>query len=185
MVGVAVGLLGGAIGLYGYTAGLLHVMNHAVMKGLAFLAAGAFIHAAGTRKLSELTGIGHRMRPMAVIFTIAILALAGIPPLNGFVSELMLVLATINAGLWVLVAVMLANILIGFGYYLRLLYIIIWQAPREELMAIKGTPWLMIIPTGILASLCILIGVYPEPFLGFAAQAAQAVQNFQAYIAQP
>lgn len=182
MVGVSVGLLGGTVGLFGFTSSLLHVLNHAIMKGLAFLTVGAFIHAAGTRSLSELVGIGHRMRPMAVILTIAILALAGIPPLNGFVSELFLVLATVNAGLYVLVAVMLANILIGFGYYLRLLYIMVWQAPRPELAKVGGTSWLMLIPTGILAALCILIGVYPGPFIDFAGQAAQAALNIQAYI---
>ena len=183
MLGVSIGLLGGTIGLYGYTAGLLHTMNHAIMKGLAFLAVGAFIHAAGTRKLSELVGIGHRMRAMAVIFVIAILALSGVPPMNGFVSELMLVLATLNAGMGIMVAVLLANILIGFGYYLRLLYIMVWQSPRSELETIRGTSWLMLIPCGILASLCILIGVYPEPFLDFASQAAQAVANLPAYTA--
>jgi proton-translocating NADH-quinone oxidoreductase chain N len=183
MLGVSIGLLGGTIGLYGYTAGLLHVMNHAIMKGLAFLAVGAFIHAAGTRQLSELVGIGHRMRGMAVIFTIAVLALSGVPPLNGFISELMLVLAALNAQMLVFVAIMLANILIGFAYYLRLLYIIVWQSPRQELMKIKEASWLMLIPTGILAALCILIGVYPGPFIGFASQAAQAVLSLKAYIA--
>ncbi|MHC1563872.1 MAG: proton-conducting transporter transmembrane domain-containing protein [Candidatus Hecatellaceae archaeon] len=182
-LGISVGLIGGAIGFYGYTAGLLHTMNHAIMKGLAFLAVGAFIHAAGTRKLSELVGIGHRMRAMAVIFTIAVLALSGVPPTNGFISELMLVLATVNAGLYILVAVMLANILIGFGYYLRLLYIMVWQSPRSELAVVKGSSWLMLIPTGILAALCILIGVYPAPFLAFASQAAQALANLSAYTA--
>lgn len=182
ILAVSVGFIGGMVGLYGLTSGLLHLLNHAIMKALLFLCAGAFIHAAGTRSLNELTGVAHRMRVTGVVFTVGALAISGVPPLNGFISELAILLATINAGMGIFAAIMLANILIGFGYYLRLLYIIVWQSPRENLEKVREAPFSMLLPMVILMLLCIVIGVWPTPFLDFASQAAKAAINITAYI---
>ena len=182
LLAISVGFVGGIYGLYGLTSGLLHVLNHAIMKALLFLTAGAIIHAAGTRSLTELTGIGHRMHATAVILTVGALAISGVPPFNGFISELAILLATINAGLMIFAVIMLANILIGFSYYLRLLYILVWQAPKEGLENVKEAPPSMLLPMGILAFLCILIGVWPHPFIYLASKAAEAAMNTVAYI---
>jgi len=182
LLAISVGFVGGIYGLYGLTSGLLHVLNHAIMKALLFLTAGAIIHATGTRSLTELTGIGHRMHATAVILTVGALAISGIPPFNGFISELAILLATINAGLMIFAVIMLANILIGFSYYLRLLYILVWQAPKEGLENVKEAPLSMLLPMGILAFLCILIGVWPHPFIYLASKAAEAAMNTVAYV---
>jgi len=179
---LSVGLFGGKIGVYGLASGLLHVMNHAIMKGLLFLCAGAIIHAAGTRDLRELTGVGHKMIGTAVILTIGALAISGVPPFNGFVSEFAILLATLNAGMGLFAAIMLANIIIGFSYYLKLLYILVWQSPKENLVNVKEAPFLMLLPMGILAALCIVIGLWPQPFIDFAFKAAQSTLNITAYI---
>jgi len=182
MLAISVGLVGGVIGLYGLTAGLLHVMNHAIMKGLLFLCAGALLHAAGTRNLKELTGIGHKMPVTAVVLAVGALAISGIPPFNGFVSELAIILASINAGMGIFAAIMLANIIIGFSYYLKLLYILVWQSPTERVRSVKEAPVSMLFPMVILMILCIIIGVWPQPFIGFASQAAEAALNPTTYI---
>ena len=160
---------------YGLTAGLMHTLNHALMKGLLFLCAGAFIYRAGTRNLDELKGIGHKMPLTATIFTIAALSISGIPPLNGFVSEFMIVYAGVNAGMLIFTVIMLINILLGFAYYLRLIKIIIWSTPSENLNKIKRAPILMLIPMTLIALSCIIIGLYPAPFIEMASKAAQAV----------
>ena len=160
---------------HGLTAGLLHVLNHALMKGLLFLCAGAFIYMAGTRKLSELRGIGHRMPITAITFTVGALAISGIPPLNGFVSEFMIVYAGIQAGSLPLTGVMLMNILLGFAYYLRLIKVIVWSTPSERLDGVREAPALMLAPMILIALLCVVIGVYPAPFVEAAERAAQAV----------
>jgi len=160
---------------YGLTAGLMHMVNHALMKGLLFLCAGAFIYRAGTRNLDELKGIGHKMPLTAIIFTIAALSISGVPPLNGFISEFMIVYAGINAGMLAFTVVTLINIILGFTYYLRLIRIIVWSTPSENLNKIKRTPVLMLIPMALIALSCIIIGLYPAPFIEMASKAAHAI----------
>jgi formate hydrogenlyase subunit 3/multisubunit Na+/H+ antiporter MnhD subunit len=79
-----------AVALFGLMAALLHVWNHAVMKGLLFLAAGAVLHAAGTRDLERLGGLLRRMPITGAGFALGAVAISGLPPLNGFVSEWLL-----------------------------------------------------------------------------------------------
>jgi hydrogenase-4 component B len=75
-----------ALGLAG---GLLHVWNHGLFKGLLFLAAGATIQRCGTRELDRLGGLARAMPQTAACFLIGAVAICGLPPLNGFVSELL------------------------------------------------------------------------------------------------
>ena len=77
----------------GFAAGLLHVVNHAIFKGLLFLGAGAVQHAAHTVELEELGGLLKRMPWTGACFLIGAAAIVGLPPLNGFVSEFLLIYA--------------------------------------------------------------------------------------------
>lgn len=93
-----VGLLGvhdgsPALAVAGFAAALLHVLNHAAFKGLLFLAAGAVAQAAGTRDLEALGGLLKRMPWTGTAFLVGAVAIAGLPPLNGFVGEWLLYLA--------------------------------------------------------------------------------------------
>src|SRR5208337_1427666 len=77
--------------------GLLHVLNHGLFKGLLFLGAGAASHAAGTRELDRLGGLARRMPLTGAAFLVGAAAICGLPPLNGFVSELLVFLGAYNA----------------------------------------------------------------------------------------
>jgi hydrogenase-4 component B len=68
-------------------AGLLHILNHAIFKSLLFLSAGAVVHATGTRNMERLGGLIRPMPWTALFFLIGAIAISGLPPLNGFVSE--------------------------------------------------------------------------------------------------
>ena len=92
LLGVGVGIYGWAAGLpwlaaIGLLAGLYHLVNHAMFKGLLFLGAGSVLHATGTRNMEVLGGLAKAMPVTAVCFLIGSLAISAIPPLNGFVSE--------------------------------------------------------------------------------------------------
>ncbi|MGD9611326.1 MAG: proton-conducting transporter membrane subunit, partial [Kiritimatiellia bacterium] len=94
-VGVGLAVLGNpeALKAYGRTAmagGLFHIINHAMYKGLLFLTAGAVFYRAGTRNLNKLGGLGHDMPWTMVFFMIGALAIAGVPPFNGFASKLLI-----------------------------------------------------------------------------------------------
>ncbi|WP_295998267.1 hydrogenase 4 subunit B [uncultured Adlercreutzia sp.] len=92
LLGVGTGIVGWAAGLpwlaaIGLLAGLYHVVNHAMFKGLLFLGAGSVLHATGTRNMEVLGGLARLMPWTAVCFLVGSLAISAIPPLNGFVSE--------------------------------------------------------------------------------------------------
>ncbi len=77
---------------------LYHCLNHACMKSLLFLGTGSVLHATGERNLGRLGGLIHRMPWVAWLTLVGVLAIAGLPPLNGFVSEWLLLQAFLFAG---------------------------------------------------------------------------------------
>ncbi|MCX6658895.1 MAG: NADH-quinone oxidoreductase subunit M [Candidatus Bathyarchaeota archaeon] len=173
--------------IYGLTGGLFHVMNHAMSKALLFLCSGAFLLAIESRNLDDLAGIGRKMKITGLVFIIGALALAGVPPLNGFQSEFMILLAGIQNGAgngtwyW-LSAIMIMNILFSVAYYLRLVQILILKEPSSLASKAKEAPMSMLFPMVILAIMCIIVGVYPGPFVDLANKAAQAAFNLDVYV---
>ncbi len=100
-IGFGVGLLGAAyhwpvVAFLGMAGGLLHVVNHALFKGLLFLGAGAAARQAGTREIDRLGGLLRRMPVTGVTFIVGSAAICGLPPLNGFVSELLVYLGAFH-----------------------------------------------------------------------------------------
>jgi hydrogenase-4 component B len=100
-IGLGVGLLGKSYGLpalayLGFAGAMLHVLNHAIFKGLLFLAAGAIGHATHTLEIDRLGGLLKRMPWTAVLFLVGSVAICGLPPLNGFVSEFLIYLGALE-----------------------------------------------------------------------------------------
>ncbi|HEX5051122.1 MAG TPA: proton-conducting transporter membrane subunit [Planctomycetota bacterium] len=101
-LGTGLALLGRATGhaellALGLGGALLHVWNHGLFKGLLFLAAGATTHACGTREIDRLGGVARTMPQTAACFLVGAVAICGLPPLNGFVSELLTYLGMFRA----------------------------------------------------------------------------------------
>jgi formate hydrogenlyase subunit 3/multisubunit Na+/H+ antiporter MnhD subunit len=101
-LGLGVGLLGMSFGsttvaFLGFAGALLHVLNHALFKGLLFMGAGAAAHAAGTREIDRLGGLLKKMPLTGTAFLVGAAAICGLPPLNGFVSELLVFLGAYGA----------------------------------------------------------------------------------------
>ncbi|MHA1832557.1 MAG: complex I subunit 5 family protein [Candidatus Baldrarchaeia archaeon] len=170
------------IGLMGAS---LHVLNHAIMKGLAFLSVGAFIHQAEkivgseekARVIDNIMGIGRVMPITGTTFAISILALMGVPSLNGFVSEFIIVWASATkGGVFVLYAALaLLNIGMSVAYYLLLIHRILLRPASEDLKKVHEAPLTMIISLIILSILCFAIGIYPRPFIEFAQKAVSVL----------
>ncbi|MGA2763022.1 MAG: proton-conducting transporter membrane subunit [Spirochaetia bacterium] len=100
-IGLGIGLLGVSynepvVAVLGFAGGLLHVINHAIFKGLLFLGAGAATHATGTRDMDRLGGLMRRMPLTGIAFLAGAAAISGLPPLNGFVSELLIFLGAFH-----------------------------------------------------------------------------------------
>ena len=158
----------------GLQASLFHILNHAVMKGAAFIAVAGIVTALAVTHLDKLKGLGRRMPITALGLVISLLALAGVPPLNGFWSKLMLFGAAIDAGSslwwapWLAVAGVLnsALSLAYYGWIIRKMY---FEGETEK--RIKE-------PASIIAVMIfsiifmVTIGVYPEPIIKFAEMAS-------------
>jgi len=94
-MGLGLGLLGISYGnpviaFLGFAGGLIHVVNHAVFKSLLFLSAGSVLHATGTREIDHLGGLLKKMPYTGIAFLVGSVAICGLPPLNGFVSEFLI-----------------------------------------------------------------------------------------------
>jgi hydrogenase-4 component B len=92
LMGVGVGMIGIATGhsvlaAIGLLAGLYHLLNHAVFKGLLFLGAGSILYRTHTKNIEQLGGLARRMPYTAIAFLIGAMSISALPPLNGFVSE--------------------------------------------------------------------------------------------------
>jgi len=103
LLGMGVGALGityrqPVVAVLGLTGAILHTLNHALFKSLLFLGAGAVARATGTRVLDELGGLGRRMPWTAAAFLLGSVAIVGLPPLNGFVSEWIVLQALFRSG---------------------------------------------------------------------------------------
>ena len=175
LVGLAAGTAYGVMGL------LLHVFNHSLMKGVAFLSAGSLIHHAETRDIDELRGIGRAMPLTSLTLLVAMLGLGGIPPLNGFISKFILFNSAIGTGLiWLTVAGVL-NSTLSMGYYLIVIRNLL--ATPEENHGVHEAPLPMLVVTLFMAVLIIVFGVWPQPAIQVADKAALGlVENVAEYI---
>ncbi len=167
LVGIGLGIYFGAFS--GLTGGLYHIMTHAFMKGLAFFCAGVIIHQLGTREISQMKGIGKHMPLTAAGFTVAALALAGIPPFSGFISKLFIYNAGVEVGsaLGITFAVLtIMNSIISLGYYLPVVSTFYAKDTVAE-GPLHDAPIWCAVPIGGLMFITLLLGVFPEVGLKF------------------
>jgi len=155
----------------GVIGGLLHVFNHAVMKTLLFLAAGAIIYKTGIRKIDELSGIGFRMPLTMAVFSVGALSMVGIPGFSGFISKLFLAFGSLDAGKPFYVAVILLSSLLNAIYYLPIV-VRAFFGHGDRKFSWDGLPILMVVPMVVLAAINVYFGILPGGLLYFVERAA-------------
>jgi hydrogenase-4 component B len=176
-IGIGLALVGRALGrpdlvVLGLAGGLLHVWNHGLFKGLLFLAAGSVIHATGTREIDRLGGLQKRMPRTGLAFLVGATAISGLPPLNGFISELLIYVGLFRATtsgpgrLWMAAALSAAGLaLVGalaVACFVKVFGAVFLGEARSGATArAHEADWRMVAPMGVLASLCAAIGFGP------------------------
>jgi hydrogenase-4 component B len=154
----------------GFAGGLLHVWNHCAMKGLLFLAAGGVLHATGTKDLERLGGLLRKMPVTGAATVVGAVAIAGLPPLNGFVGEWLiyrgLATASLAASSWVSVTAMAgiaALAVVGALAtlcFVRLIGVALLGEPRSESAQRAHEPsWEIAGPVVLLAAVCVLLAL--------------------------
>lgn len=157
---------------------LVHLANHAFIKGGLFFAVGAVAAVAGIHRVSELPGLSRRMPVTAVVITVLAAALVGLPPLAGFIGKWWLVTGAAGAGAWPVLAVLLLGSVLA-ALYLWPVVFAAWSAPPESRSGCpvgRDEPWNgMLAAALVTAVLAVVFGVaaaatgYP---LGLAVRAA-------------
>ncbi|PID47316.1 MAG: cation:proton antiporter [Proteobacteria bacterium] len=163
----------------GLTATLLHLFNHALMKGGLFLAVGAIAYQMGGTRLEHLRGAGKAMPYTMAAFTVGVFSLIGVPLTVGFISKWYLILATIEAGYWLLTIIVLISSLLAAIYTWRLLESAYFKPRPVGAPEVKEAPLSLLIPTGILIGANLYFGIRSENISVIARSAAELLSGGQ------
>lgn len=178
LMGIGLSLIGASSGrpwleALGLAAALLHVWNHALFKSLLFLGAGSVVSRAGTRRIDLLGGLAKPLPWTAAFFLLGAVAIAGLPPLNGFVSEFLVYLGALRGvvarpGL-ALPALITVTALAATGALALACFVKVYgtvflgQARRPERPLPAEAPLSMLLPMALMAAACAFIGLAPGP----------------------
>lgn len=160
---------------------LFHLFNHAFFKSLLFFNAGAIEYSTGERTLDRLGGLNSKLPVTGWTSLIGSMGISGIPPLGGFWSKLIIIIAAVQARHFVLAAIAALVSIITLAYYLKFQSFAFFGKLNEAWTNIKEVPLSMKLPMIVLALVCIgggLMLVYPfKPFLQAAVNVLLSVKS--------
>ncbi len=147
----------------GFLAGLFHLLNHAAFKSLLFLNSGAVVYATDNRDMERMGGLSQRMPVTGATSLIASLSISGIPPLGGFWSKLLIVLAAVECKHYILAGVAVLTSIVTLAYYLKVQKLAFFGTLKQVYKGIKEVPVLMCASMVILAVITLGLGVLLIP----------------------
>ena len=158
---------------------IFHAVNHACFKSCLFLGAGSVLFRTGKRDMDKLGGLAGFMPYTTGTTAIASLSIAGVTPFNGFASKWLIVAGCLLAGMrfplfLVLGLVALFISLVTLASFLKVLGSV-FLGKADENVSIEEAPISMIVPQVVLAALCILLGIFPQPVLRLVGHAIESV----------
>ena len=156
----------------GLTGSIVHLVNHAMMKGALFLALGAVVFRIGSVKLDDLAGIGRRMPLTMAAFTVAGFGLVGTPGTVGFISKWYLAIGALDAGNWFLVFLIVGSSLMALVYVGRVVEVVWFRDTGPAAANASDPPLSMLVPLLLLAAAVIYFGIDTNFTVGIAGQAA-------------
>ena len=161
----------GFVSQTGLTAALLHLFNHALMKGALFLAMGCIVYRLGSTNFEDLRGLGRRMPFTMAAFVLGGLSLIGVPVTVGFVSKWYLVLAALERGWWPVAGLILIASLIAVCYIWRVVEVAYFQKSTDDetVDLQEAAPLSMQIPMWVLIGATLFFGI-SATFTGGVAQ---------------
>jgi len=186
-VGVGLAVLGNAelLATYGRDAmsgGIFHILNHAMYKPLLFFTGGALFHYTGTRDLTQMGGLAHKMKWTTILYIIGTLSISGIPPLNGFSSKILIYESVYQFHPILTITGIIVSIL-TLASFTKAFHSAFMGAELPEYKKVKEVPRSMIIGMVILAAGIVFITLFPSLVVNWAIHpAADALVDQGAYI---
>ena len=164
MLAIGVGLYGvlnNEVELYARKAlqgGIFHIFNDILDIGLLFLVAGGIIYITKERNLNKLGGLAHSMKYTSILFLIGLAAVAGLPPMNGFASKIMIYESVYKVSPILSIVAILASIIM-LAIFVKIFHSVFTGPKISEQ---KDVPKLMLASMIILAALIIFFGLFPD-----------------------
>jgi hydrogenase-4 component B len=183
LIGAGVGMIGLAsdnamMAGFGFAGCLLHVLNHSIFKSLLFLGAGAVLQATNIRHIDELGGLLKKMPFTGRTFLIGSISISGLPPFNGFISEFLIYYGAFqgmtlrgSSFIFAMLAILALAIIGGLAAacFAKVVGVVFLGEPRTRKAEKAGEAGsTMTIPMVLLAVSCLVIGVFPAPFVKLA-----------------
>ncbi|MBU00331.1 MAG: cation:proton antiporter [Gemmatimonadetes bacterium] len=156
----------------GLTAGILHLFNHALMKGALFMSMGCVMYRVGSVRLERMNGLGRAMPWTMAAFVVGGLSLIGVPLTVGFVSKWYLVQAALEQGMWPVAGVVLLGSLLALMYVWKVVEVAYFREADPEL-GISEAPLSLLAPTWLLVLGNLYFGINASDSVGVATRAAE------------
>ncbi len=183
-IGAGIAALGTAYGKTALDGGIFHIMNDALDVGLLFLVAGAIYYATKETSLDKLGGLARNMKYTTVFFVIGLLAIAGMPPLNGFASKLLIYESTFQLNPILAIVAILCSILL-LAVFVKVFYSAFMGPQLPKFKDVKEVPKSMLFSMGIIACIIVIFGLFPEFIINNLVEpAANALIGYSEYISQ-
>ncbi|MGB5232091.1 MAG: proton-conducting transporter membrane subunit [Desulfoprunum sp.] len=183
LIGAGLGMIGVSTGnramaIFGFAGSLLHVLNHSIFKSLLFMGAGAVLQKTGTRHVDDLGGLIKRMPTTGRTFLVGSISISGLPPFNGFISEFLIYFAAFQgltlpgvSFLFASLAIISLAVIGGLAAtcFTKVVGIVFLGEPRTAGAArASEVQASMTLPMLLLALFCLVIGIFPAPFVQLA-----------------
>ncbi|UCF12159.1 MAG: hypothetical protein JSW06_08965 [Thermoplasmatales archaeon] len=183
-IGAGITALGTAYGKTALDGGIFHIINDALDVGLLFLVAGAIYYATKETSLDKLGGLARNMKYTTVFFVIGLLAVAGMPPLNGFASKLLIYESTFQLNPILAIVAILSSILL-LAVFVKVFYSAFMGPQLPKFKDVKEVPKSMLFSMGVIACIIVIFGLFPEVIINNIVEpAANALIGYSEYISQ-
>ncbi len=161
----------------GLTGSLVHIFNHAVMKGALFMLVGGIALQVGTVRLSDMAGVGKAMPLTMFGFVLGGFSMLGVPGTVGFVSKWYLAVGALDNGWWWVVALLMLSSLLVLAYMGRVIEVAFFRERPEGAAALKEAPKSMIMTAWVFILACVYLGFDTSFTVGVAEQAVDVLMG--------
>lgn len=157
----------------GVAAGIVHIFNHALMKGALFMALGGIVYCIGSCRITDFSGLGKKMPFTMAAFVGGGLSIIGVPLTVGFVSKWYLIQAALDDGMWFIALLIVASSLLAVIYIWRVVEVAYFSpAPEGAGSEIKEAPLSMLVPMWVLVAASVYFGIDATATMDIALEAA-------------
>jgi len=165
----------GFVSIDGLTAGLVHLFNHALMKGALFMAVGAVVYRLGSNRIEDFAGLGREMPWTMLGFTLATLSMIGVPLTAGFISKWVLLQAAIADGHWIVVGVVAVGSMLAVVYLGRIIEAAYLRPAPEGRAPVREVGLWFQLPMWVLVLANFWFGIDTSLTLGTATRGAEVL----------